>query len=129
MICLNTTFLIDLWRHRDDAAHPARKLLEEHSTEVFAVPVIAAGEFLEGAAHVSKTRLNEAVIFLRIFQPGEIDFETAITMRKSSPIYAVAGDLKASPKQISGLLPGRYRIKPVWLLRNGSISATSKTSV
>lgn len=50
MICLDTTFLVHLWRHRSDTHHAVHKVLADHPSEVFAVPVTAAGEFLEGAA-------------------------------------------------------------------------------
>jgi predicted nucleic acid-binding protein len=77
MICLDTTFLIDLWRQRGAAGDAARGILSTHAGEVFAVPAHAAGEFLEGAACVSEDRLRQAVLFLRLFRFGEATFETA----------------------------------------------------
>ena len=77
MICLDTTFLVHLWRHRSDVAHPVHQVLARHPTEVFAVPAIAAGEFLEGAAYVSEERLAEGVRFLGMFRIGDASIETA----------------------------------------------------
>jgi predicted nucleic acid-binding protein len=44
---------------------------------VFAVPVTAAGEFLEGAAFVSDDRLIDGVRFLSMFRIGDVSLETA----------------------------------------------------
>ena len=77
MICLDTTFLVHLWRHRDDTEHPVHGVLREHSEEVFAVPVTAAGEFLEGAAFVSSERLIDGVRFLSMFRIGGASLGTA----------------------------------------------------
>lgn len=77
MICLDTTFLVHLWRHQGDREHPVHRVLFDHPTEVFAVPVIAAGEFLEGAAFVSDQRLADGVRFLGMFLIGEASFETS----------------------------------------------------
>ena len=77
MICLDTTFLIDLWRNRSNPSHPALMLLTENRGEAFAVPVAAAGEFLEGAAYLSSSRFQEGLFFLRQFAPGNLTIETA----------------------------------------------------
>ncbi len=77
MICLDTTFLVDLWRNKDDPAHPVVRILREHPAEVLAVPAHAAGEFLEGSACVSEQRLQESLRFLRLFALGTVDVETA----------------------------------------------------
>jgi len=77
VICLDTTFLIDLWRNRDSYDHPAVALLEKYRSETFAVPSHAAGEFLEGAAIISESRFLEAIGFLRLFKIGAIELETA----------------------------------------------------
>ena len=77
MICLDTTFLIDLWRHRNHPSHPATALLTQHPTDVFVVPVMAAGEFLEGAAFISEKRFQESLSFLSLFEFGPNTIETA----------------------------------------------------
>jgi predicted nucleic acid-binding protein len=77
MICLDTTFLVDLWRNKDAPAHPSMRLLREHPADVLAVPAHAAGEFLEGGACVSEQRLQESLRFLRLFTLGTVDVETA----------------------------------------------------
>lgn len=77
MICLDTTFLVDLWRNRRDPTHPALKLLAERKGEVFAVPVVAAGEFLEGAAYISPARLQDGLFFLHQFVSGNLNLDTA----------------------------------------------------
>lgn len=78
MICVDTTFLIDLWRSRRSPAHPAVALLERFSDETFLVPAHAAGEFLEGGASVSAARLEDALRFLRLFDTGVVGIETAL---------------------------------------------------
>jgi predicted nucleic acid-binding protein len=77
MICVDTTFLVDLWRAKNLASSPARRLLMEHAGEEFAVPAHAAGEFLEGGAAVSPERLADSLAFLRLFRIGEVGVETA----------------------------------------------------
>lgn len=77
MICLDTTFLVHLWRHRSDTKHAVHRVLAEHPSEVFAVPVSAAGEFLEGAAFISDDRLIDGVRFLSMFRIGDASLETA----------------------------------------------------
>ncbi len=77
MICLDTTFLIDLWRNKGAQDHPTVVLLNRFKGEMFAVPCHAAGEFLEGAACVSQERFREAIRFLRLFEIGAVGFETA----------------------------------------------------
>jgi predicted nucleic acid-binding protein len=77
MICLDTAFLIHLWRNRQDPSHPTTQLLAQNPTEVFAVPVAAAGEFLEGAAFISASRFAEALRFLALFEVGLASLETA----------------------------------------------------
>ena len=64
MICLDTTFLVDLWRDHPSEDSSARSLLERHSGEEFVVPCHAAGEFLEGGATISEARLAESLLFL-----------------------------------------------------------------
>jgi predicted nucleic acid-binding protein len=78
MICVDTTFLVDLWREKELETSAARRLLAEHPGEEFAVPAHAAGEFLEGGASVSQQRLAESLVFLRAFSIGTIGVETAL---------------------------------------------------
>lgn len=78
MICLDTTFLVDLWRDKDVAEAGPRKLLAKHAGEDFVVPAHAAGEFLEGGASISERRLDDSLRFLRLFRVGETGVETAL---------------------------------------------------
>lgn len=77
MICLDTTFLIDLWRNRRDKTHGTIRLLGGNPEEIFVVPAMAAGEFLEGAAYVSELRYREALAFLSAFEFGAFTPRTA----------------------------------------------------
>jgi len=77
MICLDTDFLIALWRSRGEPRHPARLALAQHPSEILVVCVPAAGEFLEGAAFISDERLREAVRFLRLFEVSGPSLQTA----------------------------------------------------
>jgi len=77
MICVDTTFLVDLWRNKASGVHPALELLDRHQGESFAVPAHAAGEFLEGGAHVSQDRFDESLKFLQLFKVGGVGLETA----------------------------------------------------
>ncbi len=77
MICVDTTFLVDLWRTRDLSSSPSKDLLNASPGTVFAVPAHAAGEFLEGGAAVSPERLAQSLAFLRLFRIGDVDVETA----------------------------------------------------
>jgi len=77
MICVDTTFLVDLWRTRDMSDSPTKDILNAHPGEAFAVPAHAAGEFLEGGAAISPERLIQSLAFLRLFQVGDVDVETA----------------------------------------------------
>ncbi len=78
MICLDTTFLVDLWRDHPSEDSSTRSLLERHSGEEFVVPCHAAGEFLEGGATISEARLAESLLFLRLFRIGDVTIETAL---------------------------------------------------
>ena len=78
MICLDTAFLVDLWRDHPSEDSSARSLLERHSGEEFVVPCHAAGEFLEGGATISEARLAESLLFLRLFRIGDVTIETAL---------------------------------------------------
>jgi predicted nucleic acid-binding protein len=78
MICLDTDFLIALWRSRNRPDHPARQALLRHPSEMLVVCIPVAGEFLEGAAFISEDRLQEAIRFLRLFEVSELSFQTAV---------------------------------------------------
>lgn len=78
MICLDTDFLIALWRSRKHPDHPARLALAGHPGEVLVVCTPVAGEFLEGAAFISEERLQEAVRFLRLFDISGVSLQTAV---------------------------------------------------
>jgi len=78
VICVDTTFLVDLWREKDLSESPAKNLLAAHPGEDFAAPAHAAGEFLEGGAAVSPERFADSLLFLRWFRIGEVNVETAV---------------------------------------------------
>jgi len=77
MICVDTTFLVDLWQTRDQPETGPKDLLNANPGTEFVVPAHAAGEFLEGGAAVSPERLAESLAFLRLFRVGDVDLETA----------------------------------------------------
>jgi predicted nucleic acid-binding protein len=77
MICVDTTFLVDLWRNKDDQNHSTLKILNTYADERFFVPVHAAGEFLEGGANISQDRFNDSLRFLKLFEVGEASLDTA----------------------------------------------------
>ena len=117
MICLDTTFLVHLWRHRTDKDHPVHRVLFEHSAEVFAVPVTAAGEFLEGAAFVSGERLADGMRFLNMFRIGDASLETA---RQYASLTA---ELRRS-KHLAGVSQADLWIA-AWALQHPAILATT----
>jgi predicted nucleic acid-binding protein len=78
MICLDTDFLISLWRSRNHPDHPARQALSRHPAEVVVVCAPVAGEFLEGAAFISDDRLGEALQFLHLFDVTGLSLQTAV---------------------------------------------------
>jgi predicted nucleic acid-binding protein len=77
MICVDQTFLVDLWRTRDLFDSPVRDFLVAHLDEEFVVPAHAAGGFLQCAAAISPERLEQAQAILRLFRIGEVGIETA----------------------------------------------------
>ena len=77
MICVDTTFLVDLWRTRDQPDSAPKDLLNANPGIEFVAPAHAAGEFLEGGAAVSPERLAESLVFLRLFRVGDVNVETA----------------------------------------------------
>jgi predicted nucleic acid-binding protein len=78
MVCLDTSFLFDLWRNRESPGHATLRTLERRAADVLVVSVPAAGEFLEGAAHVSAERFSQGIEFLAVFRIGNLDRDTAI---------------------------------------------------
>jgi predicted nucleic acid-binding protein len=77
MICVDSTFLVDLWRSASARETGCVQLLRERAGETFTVPAHAAGEFLEGGAAVSPRRFAESLRFLRLFALGLVGLETA----------------------------------------------------
>jgi predicted nucleic acid-binding protein len=116
VICLDTTFLIDLWRNAGNSDHPAVIVLNKHKGEMFAVPSHAAGEFLEGAANISEERYQESVRFLRLFQIGILGFETA---KK----YARIVSMLRAKSLLHGISKPDMWIA-AWALEHGSILIT-----
>jgi len=119
MICVDTTFLVDLWRERDVPASASRFLLTNRPGEEFAVPAHAAGEFLEGGATVSPERLEQSLAFLRLFRVGEVGVETAHR-------YAVIVSVLRREFALAG------RSKPdlwiaAWAVQHGAPLATRNT--
>jgi len=77
MICVDQTFLVDLWRTRDLFDSPVRDFLITHPDEEFVVPAHAAGGFLQCGAAISLDRLEQARAILGFFRIGEVGIETA----------------------------------------------------
>ncbi|MFZ4694410.1 MAG: type II toxin-antitoxin system VapC family toxin [Verrucomicrobiia bacterium] len=77
MICVDSTFLVDLWRAAGRENAGCIRLLRERAGETFAVPAHAAGEFLEGGAVISAERFGESLRFLRLFTVGQVGLGTA----------------------------------------------------
>lgn len=64
MICIDTTVLIDEFRAKGDPAAPVNQRLYEFRQESLIIPVIVAGEFLDGAAMVSVKRFEQGLELL-----------------------------------------------------------------
>jgi len=77
MICIDTPVLIDEFRARGDRHAPVNQVLLAHGNEDMIVPVIAAGEFLDGAAMVSEQCFQDALLVLRQRKIAGTDWETA----------------------------------------------------
>jgi len=77
MICIDTTVLIDEFRAAGDLSAPVNQALLAHSSEDLIVPVIAAGEFLDGAAMVSDQRFMQGLAVLRRRKVVHLDLGTA----------------------------------------------------
>jgi predicted nucleic acid-binding protein len=65
VICVDTTVLIDEFRAKGDLSASVNRALIAHGAETLIVPAAAAGEFLDGAAMVSESRVQEALFLLR----------------------------------------------------------------
>ncbi len=119
MICVDTTFLVDLWRSagREDAG--CVRLLHTAGGDTFTVPAHAAGEFLEGGASVSPARFNESLQFLRLFAVGQVGAETAEHYAR------VVADLRAR-RLLSGQSKPDLWIA-AWALEHGCPLATRNT--
>jgi predicted nucleic acid-binding protein len=120
MICLDTTFLVNLWRAKDVQAHPAVRILADNKGEEFAVPAHAAGEFLEGGAAVSDLRLKESLHFLRIFGVGTVGIETAEHYAR------IVADLRRR-SLLDGLSKADLWIA-AWAVEHGSVLVTRDTN-
>lgn len=98
MICLDTDYLIDLWRSRKVAEHPARKALARYPGEVLVVCAPVAGEFLEGAACVSEDRLGDAIVFLSLFEFSGITKQAAVQYARTVVRLRRSGSLAGASK-------------------------------
>jgi predicted nucleic acid-binding protein len=98
MICLDTDFLIDLWRSRKHPDHPVRRTLARYPGEVLVVCAPVAGEFLEGAAFVSEDRLNDAIVFLSLFEFSGISRQTAVQYARTVAELRRQGALAGASK-------------------------------
>jgi predicted nucleic acid-binding protein len=116
VICVDTTFLVDVWRSggHDDAG--CIRLLRRAAAETFVVPAHAAGEFLEGGAVVSESRLNESLRFLRSFALGQVGLETAVQYART------VADLRAR-RALTGMSKPDLWIA-AWALEHGCPLAT-----
>lgn len=65
MICVDTTVLIDEFRAKGNLSAQVNRALIAHGAETLIVPASAAGEFLDGAAMASESRVQEALFLLR----------------------------------------------------------------
>ena len=116
MICLDTPFLIDLWRNKGAQDHPTVVLLNRLRGETFAVPSHAVGEFLEGAACVSEERFRDAIRFVRLFGIGAVGLETAEHYAR------VVSDLRSRSLLSSTSKPDMWIA--AWAVEHGSALAT-----
>jgi tRNA(fMet)-specific endonuclease VapC len=77
MICLDTTVLIDEFRARGNPDAPVNRALLSRGGESCIVPVIAAGEFLDGASMISEERFQQSLLWFRARKVVPVTFETA----------------------------------------------------
>ncbi len=93
LICLDTTVLVDEFRAKGNRSSSVLRTLLNHGAEVLIVPVVAAGEFLDGAAMVSNQRLQEALQLMRDRQVVPINLEIAEQYGRLSAQLRQAGAL------------------------------------
>jgi tRNA(fMet)-specific endonuclease VapC len=98
VICLDTTVLIDEFRAKGDPDAPVNRVLLAHSGESCIVPVIAAGEFLDGAAMISEERFQQALVWFRTRNIIPVSFETAAGYGKMASLLRKHGKL-SGPSQ------------------------------
>ena len=77
MIAIDTTVLIDEFRAKGSPLAPVNRVLLQLANEPLVVPVVVAGEFLDGAWMVSKERAEQAMRLLRTRRICGINLETA----------------------------------------------------
>jgi len=77
VICLDTTVLIDEFRAKGSPDAPVNRALLSRRGESCIVPVIAAGEFLDGASMISEERFQQAILWFRTRKVVPVTFETA----------------------------------------------------
>jgi predicted nucleic acid-binding protein len=116
MICVDTTFLVDLWRNKSSKSNPVRKIVERNQDEVFVVPAHAAGEFIEGGTNISEERFREAIRFVRLFEIGEVGLETAMHYAK------IVSNLREQ-KLLSGISKPDVWIA-AWAIEHGAVLVT-----
>ncbi len=75
-----------------------RKTLSRHPGEVRVVCAAVAGDFLEGTAFVSGDRLNEALVFLSLFESSDISKPTAIRYARTVTALRRQGTLAGASK-------------------------------
>ena len=119
MICVDTTFLVDLWRGKELQRSAPGTLLAAHPGEDFAVPAHAAGEFLEAGASVSRERLADSLQFLRLFRIGEVGVETALRYAR------IVADLRRHATLVGRSKPDLWIA--AWALEHAAPLATRNT--
>jgi len=77
MICIDTTVLIDEFRAKGNPLVEVNRRLIEFGSESLVVPMIVAGEFLDGAAMVSRQRYEQALELLMRRRLVPADLSTA----------------------------------------------------
>ncbi len=77
MICVDTTVLIDEYRAKGDLSASVNRKLLECGTQELIIPVVAAGEFLDGAAMVCNKRFIQALSLLKMRKVVDSNMEVA----------------------------------------------------
>ena len=95
MICIDTTVLIDEFRARGAIHAPVNQALIQHRHEKLIVPVIAAGEYLDGAAMISPERVQSCMAILRSRHIAEITLDI-------SELYAAIVSTLRTQKALGG---------------------------